>query len=350
MLSLRQSQIITFLQIESLSSNELFRKLSAKQKISEITIKRDLKNLLELGFIVKSGNARSTRYSLGPAYEIICPVNVDKYFEDDIDERECLNTFQFAIFDLLLQTEIFNTNEIEQLNRSMKEHTEQAKELSSFLIKREFERLSIEFSWKSSAIEGNTYSLLETETLLTEGVFAEGKKSEDAQMILNHKVALDFIRKHAIDFKKLSVRQIEEIHHLLVDKLDVTKRIRKKLVSITGTTYRPLDNEFQIREALEKTCVLINKKKNVFEKALLATLLISYIQPFEDGNKRTARLVSMAILLAVSAPPLSYRSTKINDYKMAILLFYEKNNISAFKKIFIEQIEFAVKTYFRAGH
>jgi len=94
------------------------------------------------------------------------------------------------------------------------------------------------------------------------------------------------------------------------------------------------------------TCDLINKKENVFEQALLALILISYIQPFVDGNKRTARIVSNAILINNKYCPISFRTVDSVDYKKAMLLFYEQNNITIFKRIFIEQYEFAVKTYF----
>ncbi|WP_337992856.1 Fic family protein [Flavivirga sp. 57AJ16] len=90
----------------------------------------------------------------------------------------------------------------------------------------------------------------------------------------------------------------------------------------------------------------MNNKKSIFEKALLALVLISYIQPFMDGNKRTARIVSNAILINYNYCPLSFRTVDSIDYKKAMLLFYEQNNISNFKNIFIEQFEFAVRTYF----
>jgi Fic family protein len=99
-------------------------------------------------------------------------------------------------------------------------------------------------------------------------------------------------------------------------------------------------------EALQDTCNLINNKKSVFEKALLALILISYIQPFMDGNKRTARIVGNTILINENYCPLSFRTVDSIDYKKAMLLFYEQNNISSFKKIFIDQFEFAVNTYF----
>ena len=117
-------------------------------------------------------------------------------------------------------------------------------------------------------------------------------------------------------------------------------------MGITGTKYKPIDNVFQIKEALEKMVILINKKELFFEKAFLGLILSSYIQAFEDGNKRTARMISNAILLAHNSVPLSYRIVDIEEYKKASLLFYEINNVSYFKQIFMEQFEDAVKNYF----
>ena len=93
-------------------------------------------------------------------------------------------------------------------------------------------------------------------------------------------------------------------------------------------------------------CDLVNSRENVFEKALLALLLLSYIQAFSDGNKRTARITSNAILIAYGYCPLSFRTVDSVDYKKAMLIFYEQNNLYAFKQIFIDQFRFAVETYF----
>jgi Fic family protein len=93
-------------------------------------------------------------------------------------------------------------------------------------------------------------------------------------------------------------------------------------------------------------CDLVNLKENIFEKALLTLVLISYIQPFVDGNKRTARIVSNAVLINHNHCPISFRTVDSVEYKKAMLLFYEQNNITAFKETFINQFKFAVKTYF----
>lgn len=198
---------------------------------------------------------------------------------------------------------------------------------------------------KSAQIEGNTYSLLETERLLKDKQTASGKTKEEAIMLLNHKDAFDFVL-DVPNYLKEFVHKIENIHSILTKELGVDRNIRHHRVGITGTNYRPLDNEFQIREALEDTCILVNGKENVFEKALSTLVLLSHIQAFVDGNKRTARITSNAILIANGYCPISFRTVDSIDYKKAMLMFYEQNNIAAFKKIFIEQFLFAVKTYF----
>jgi Fic family protein len=144
----------------------------------------------------------------------------------------------------------------------------------------------------------------------------------------------------------LTISKIEDIHSILIKDLNVERNIRTRRVGITGTNYKPVDNEFQIRDELKNMGEWVNARENVFEKALLSLVLISYIQPFNDGNKRTARIVSNAILAANAYCPISFRTVSPIDYKKAMLLFYEQNNLSEFKKIFIEQFEFAVNTYF----
>ena len=204
------------------------------------------------------------------------------------------------------------------------------------MLKKEYERLLIELSWKSSQIEGNTYSLLDTETLIKENIEAKGHKKEEAIMILNHK---DY-------FKTITLKKIEELHAILTMGLGVTKGLRKSPVGITGTNYKPLSNQLQIRDAVEKLINAINSIDNVVEKALITVIMISYIQPFEDGNKRTGRILANAILFANGYCPLSYRSISETEYKKAVVIFYENNSINYFKELFINQYKFAVEKYF----
>ena len=167
-------------------------------------------------------------------------------------------------------------------------------------------------------------------------------------LILNHKKALDFINEKTSYFETISLEKLEELHKLIVGDLDIHFNIRKSPVGITGTKYKPLDNEYQIKEAVKEMIKLINNSAHPVVKSFLALALISYIQPFEDGNKRTARLLANAILLSYNYCPLSYRSVKEGDYKKAILIFYEIHHLDPLKRIFLEQFEFAVNNYFRS--
>jgi len=314
---------------------------------SYATVKRILNRLQVENLITIKGKGKATKYILSPLYEVIKPMDLEKYFENEIDERVIKEYFNLELSrDTLRQHSIFNEEELVLLQNSQNQYVQNIAQLSVSEYRNELERLAIDLSWKSSQIEGNTYSLLETERLLKEKETAAGKTKEEAVMLLNHKEAIDFIVQNPDYLSPITVSKIEDIHSILIKELGVERNIRKRRVGISGTNYKPLDNEFQIREALESMCHLINQKENIFEKALLALILLSYIQPFSDGNKRTARIVSNAILLNYDHCPLSFRTVDSIVYKKAMLLFYEQNNISAFKTIFIEQFEFAVKTYF----
>lgn len=314
---------------------------------SDSTMKRLLSAAVKEGNIETAGRGPATKYKLTPQAHVTMPLDLATYFDKDIDEREVQGSFNFDLIrNVLPKVEIFTKEELEVLNAAQMEFKKNTEGMTELEYRKEMERLGVDLSWKSSQIEGNTYSLLETERLLKDKQTASGKTKEEAIMLLNHKDALDFVLDIPDYLKELSVHRIEDIHSILTKELEVDRNIRHRRVGITGTNYRPLDNEFQIREALEDTCTLVNGKDNVFEKALLTLVLLSYIQAFVDGNKRTARITSNAILIANGYCPISFRTVDSIDYKKAMLMFYEQNNIAAFKKIFIEQFLFAVKTYF----
>lgn len=316
-------------------------------KGSDATLKRMIAAGIKAGDIVAEGKARATRYRLSPQAQLLMPLNLDTYFVLEVDERQVQSSYNFELINgLLAETRLFSDKEQSHLDALQDEFRQHVGELTDNEYRKEMERLGIDLSWKSSQIEGNTYTLLETERLLRESKTAEGKTREEAVMLLNHKDALSFVLDNPDYLKELTVSHIEDIHQLLTKDLSIDKGLRRHRVGITGTNYHPLDNEFQIREAMRDACELINSKSNIFEKALLTLVLLSYIQPFSDGNKRTARITSNAILIANDYCPLSFRSVDSIDYKKAMLIFYEQNNLYAFKQIFMEQFEFAVKEYF----
>lgn len=313
-------------------------------EMSLATVKRSLNEFVGNFYIYTKGRARATKYFASPLF---LPVDMDEYFGREADERQIQTGYNFELIpNVLSHVSLFTEQEMQELNSLQGQFASNFAALTDNQKRKEMERLGIDLSWKSAQIEGNTYSLLETERLLRERQTAAGKSKEEAVMLLNHKDALDFVVDNPSHLAHLTIARIEEIHSLLVKELGVDRNIRNRRVGITGTNYRPLDNEFQLREALQQTCDLVNSRSNIFEKALYVLVLLSYIQAFSDGNKRVARITSNAILIANGYCPISFRTVDSIDYKKAMLLFYEQNNISAFKQIFIDQFRFAVNTYF----
>lgn len=297
--------------------------------------------------VVSKGQVRSTRYSLSPALSLFRNFDMEAYFEKEVDERQILDRFNLDLIPKILKgVSLLKGEEENRLILLQNRFRNNIAQLSPNQYHKELERLTIDLGWKSSQIEGNTYSLLETEQLIKEKHTASGKPLEDATMLLNHKEAIDFILEHKDYVEPLTLAAIEDIHSILTKNLGVDRNIRQRRMGISGTNYVPLDNERQIREVLTDLCDLVNQKENVFEKALLVLALISYVQPFMDGNKRTARILANAILISHGHCPLSFRTVDSLVYKKAMLLFYEQNSLMALNEIFMDQYEFAVNTYF----
>ncbi len=344
-MSQKNTNIVKFLlNDDGSSSTEVY--IHFKNEYSLATVKRILKQLADEKIIEKTGSSRNTRYRVSNSYKISNEIDIEEYYKKDIDERKINSKFNVVFINGVLKNiQIFNETEVKFLEKQQNKFSVKISQLSKLEYEKEMERYAIDLSWKSSQIEGNTYSLLETEQLIKEHKTALGKTRDEATMLLNHKQAIDFIVNDPNYIYPLTIRKLEDLHGILIKDL-ADKNIRTKRVGISGTNYTPLDNEYQIKEALQDMCDLINNKTSVFEKAILALLLISYIQPFIDGNKRTARIVCNAIFIHFKYCPLSFRTVDSIDYKKAMLLFYEINNTSAFKKIFIAQYAFAADTYF----
>ncbi len=342
----RQINILEIIRQEKeISSSGIFNILKKKERSSLVTIKRDLSNLLKLGYLEKTGKGRSIIYKLSVQGEILSPIDAKTYCAIDPDKRSGSKSYNFELFSKI-DFNLFSKEEEIELDNATKEYRIRIKNSPKGIHKKELERFIIELSWKSSKIEGNTYTLLDTERLIREGIPAKGHSKNESIMILNHKKAFEFILEREGDFSKnIQNPLVEEIHKKIVSGLNVNFGIRKSPVGITGTVYKPLDNQYQIHEALEELNKLVNHTNNPYTKALLIILGMSYIQPFEDGNKRTARLLANAILLAHKCAPLSYRSVDEVNYREAILVFYETYSIMPMKKIFIEQYIFSTNTY-----
>jgi len=350
-ISSRQALIMEFISNNPDTQTQSIRDYLAKlsgEDISRMTVIRDVEILLKNKFIQKAGSGRSVAYKVTAKGKLLSPVSeYEAYFQKSPDERSgAKKSFQLEVFKNMEY--LFSQKELSDLDKINSDYQKRISNFSPVALRKEFERLTIELSWKSSQLEGNTYSLIDTEVLLLQEKEAKGHKREEAIMLINHKKALEYIHENAKKFKKITLRDIEDVHSLIVDQLGIKRGLRKNVVGVIGSAYRPLDNEFQIKEAMEQMVKTANELPHPLQKTLAFILLLSYIQPFEDGNKRTARLFGNAILMANNCCPLSYRSVDEAEYKKAMLLFYEKNSAWMFKKIFTGQFKFAVRNYFLA--
>jgi len=189
-------------------------------EIGERTLKRIIADCVGKGYVEVVGKGPATTYRLTPQAHLTMPLNLDTYFNKDIDERTVQESFNFDLIrGVLPAVRLFTDDELAILHDAQSKYRQHLSEMTDLEYRKEMERLGIDLSWKSSQIEGNTYSLLETERLLKEKQTANGKTKEEAVMLLNHKDALDFILDEPDYLKEISLGRIEEIHALLTKEL-----------------------------------------------------------------------------------------------------------------------------------
>jgi hypothetical protein len=199
------------------------------------------------------------------------------------------------------------------------------------------DRLLIDLSWNSSRLEGNTYSLLETERLLELGENAAGKNPRDTQMILNHKAAIEMLADQAeeIGFNRYSVCNL---HALLSDNLlpdpAAGGRVRSRPVGISGTVFHPLGVPQQIEELFDEILQKAAAIADPFEQSFFVMAHLPYLQPFDDVNKRVSRLAANIPLVRHNLCPLSFIDVEQQDYIGALLAIYELNRVEYLRDVF----------------
>src|SRR3990167_5917964 len=256
----RQTKLLEFLLINSPSSRSRVETLLKDDHVSRITIIRDLNYLVSVGLIEHVGGGKYVQYRLKPEKELLIPIDLEKYFSKVTDARKIkYPAFNFNLINRLAG--LFSKDELGLFEQGRGKLKNKFSSLDKTILKRELERFTIELSWKSSQIEGNTYSLLETEELIINKKEARGHDKSEAIMILNHKMAFDTILEKRKSFKEITIVDIRMIHSKLVRGLDIKSGIRESAVGITGSKYLPLDNKWQIEEALHELIVQTKKIK-----------------------------------------------------------------------------------------
>lgn len=204
--------------------------------------------------------------------------------------------------------------------------------------RRIIDRLLIDLSWNSSRLEGNTYSLLDTRRLITFDEEVEGATAVDAQMIRNHKDAIEFLVENAEDvgFTRHTLLNLHGLlaNNLLPDPMSVG-RLRMIPVGISGSTYFPLDDPHRIEAYFQLTLRKIEEIENPFEQAFMTLLFLPYLQPFDDVNKRVSRMAANIPFIKKNLIPISFIEVPEDAYSKALVGFYERDDASMMKDLFI---------------
>ena len=316
------------------------------------TISGDFKKLIGDGILIRIGEKKGTRYQLIEG-TIFLPEHIESVFieanrqslERYFKKREHKKVFFNKTCNAALHADFSFSKDISALLYDLKNRVKEKRaKLGDSERKRKKEKLVIDLSWSSSSIEGNTYSLLETEALIKHNETAKGRSFAEAQMILNHKTAIEYIREGK-DYKKLSKRAILELHQLLINNLYVGTGFREHLIAISNSSFVPCDNQFQIVAFFDEVLQKINTLESVLGKVVAANLLIAYLQPFSDGNKRTSRMLGNAILISNDISPISFFHTPKEEYIKAVLYFYEKQDPGYFKCLVLHELNHSFREY-----
>jgi DNA-binding transcriptional ArsR family regulator len=209
-------------------------------------------------------------------------------------------------------------------------------------------RLLIDLAWNSSRLEGNTYSLLDTKRLIEFGQEAEGGDRLEAQMILNHKDAIEFLVGNAADigFNRYTILNLHGIlaNNLLADER-AAGRLRRIGVGIDGSVYHPLETPQIVEECFDQLLATAAAITDPFEQSLFVMVQLPYLQAFDDVNKRVSRMAANIPFIRANLSPLSFTDLPRGLYAHAILGVYELNRIELLRDVFIWAYERSAARY-----
>ncbi|MCT9116409.1 Fic family protein [Cupriavidus gilardii] len=328
-----------------LSSTEL----KSKVRASWTTVKRQLDALVRDGQVVREGRSRATRYRLaegGQPVATVAPRPADRLAPAWSDESQAI----LAILSLPLgmrEPVTYDRSFVDayvpnvstllppRLAAALAEEGRMSgQQPAGTYARKVLEPLLIDLSWASSRLEGNRYSLLATEQLFKSGI-TDGDL--DAVMLLNHKAAIEFMV-DAVPEYGLTTVLVRNVHAILMRDLLADASglggIRRKVVNITDTTYLPAQVPNLLEEMLGQIIEKARSIKNPVEASFFLWVNLAYLQPFEDGNKRTSRLSANIPLMLYNCAPLSFLDIEVRDYAWAMMGVYEHRNVALAADLF----------------
>lgn len=338
---------------------------------SERTLIRRLASMVERGIASKSGGSRAARYSLvkGAAPAAAAVVETPASVPSPADTVIPLSKAGSEIVKLVTRPRAarkpvsynreFLSSYVPNVTRyltaadrkrleAISKTVDAADQKAGTYAQRILSRLLIDLSFNSSRLEGNTYSLLDTKRLIEAGEPAEGHDATEAQMILNHKAAIEFLVQSAedISFNRITILNL---HALLAENLlpdpSAAGRIRQIPVTIGQSVYQPLDVPQLINEIFMELLAKASAIEDPFEQAFFVMVHLPYLQPFEDVNKRVSRLAANIPLFKRNLAPISFIDVPDDTYTYGMLGVYELNRYDLIRDVFLWAYERSAARY-----
>ncbi len=339
-----------------------------KAEIPQRTLQHRLKSLTDSGRLIREGERRWAKYRLPPIIatadlkagdarpeaqvEVGIPLSkggaeVQAYVRQPVEKRKPVG-YARAFLDSYRPNVSTYLDDKERAHLLRVGTAEAGDQPAGTYAKQILNRLLIDLSWNSSRLEGNTYSLLDTKRLIDFGEEAEGKERLEAQMILNHKDAIEFLVGSAEDigFNRYTVLNLHAMlaNNLLADEA-AAGRLRRIAVGIERSAFHPLEIPALIEECFDQILATAAAIKDPVEQSFFAMVQLPYLQPFDDVNKRVSRLAANIPLIKRNLSPLSFTDVPRSAYTDAVLGVYELNRVDLLKDVFIWAYERSAARY-----
>ncbi|MFZ4778053.1 MAG: Fic family protein [Terrimicrobiaceae bacterium] len=311
------------------------------------TLQRRLEQLVSEGRLAQEGNGRARRYRVpAEGVPLVGPGEAGWLSAKSLEIREAIQrpvSRRTPVGYRKTFLDSYQPNRTFYLPSPLRRELEKIGQVgladlpAGTYLRQVLDRLLIDLSWNSSRLEGNTYSLLETERLLELGENAEGKNAQETQMLLNHKAAIEMLADQAgeIGFNRYTICNL---HALLSDNLLAEPaaggRIRSRPVGISGTVFHPLEVPQRVEECLDLILEKAEAISDPLEQAFFVMVQLPYLQPFEDVNKRVSRLAANIPLIRKNLCPLSFIDVEQGDYLGGLIGVYELNRVDYLRDVF----------------
>ena len=339
-MALSDQSILDYIAANPAAGREDIRRHAARD-VSETTVWRALKRLVDENRLAVTGKGRATRYSLAGAAVVLA------YLQTPYSRRPPVG-YKEEFVDQYVPNKTFYLGDADRARLREAGVPAGGPLPAGTYARRILERLLVDLAWASSRMEGNTYSILDTERLIRLGEEATGKDRKEAVMILNHKEAIQYVADNIHEIT-ISRADICNIHALLADGLLIDPamagRLRRMPAGISASSYQPLNDQYQIEEEFGILIAKAAAIEDPFEQSFFLLVHIPYLQAFDDINKRTSRIASNIPLLKAALAPMSFLTMNDRGYIDGLIGVYELNNVALLRDAYIDAYMASAQNY-----